>query len=438
MSQPFRGGELPGDSQRMLKIWRRLISLKSDQEGSVSLTTVFFVVIFAMLLGLLMNIGRHADREIIMQNGSDAGAYTGGVVLSRGMNTLAYTNHLEADVFALVAYLREVQSGAAVRRAIERLQRVGPAQRQEAELERRVIEVFEQLNMAIAARVLSTFETILEQREFPEFQREFAASIPQMAMDAANEIVQRHAPANAGLAGDDGAGTYVIYRADSVPLDQTDESVQFTLPVIDPNLAGVEVTVIERAVRERSRLAGRYLRELNGRMLAEVGAQTRLSRFARLWQTETNRQLQELLAEYPDSNLPFQIRQRNPDMDSNQQLEIDTMFVGVMYWGEMPERLPGLFENPMDADDVMYSQIRLFVPRGRLVFDPTLPFDEQIFRERIPRYRNLLNQNWTTRLVPGTLENIPEVLQQSPDNSTITPLNLGGLHVEEFRQLNTH
>ena len=44
-----------------------------------------------------------------MQNAADSAAYSGGVVLARGMNTLAFTNHLLCDVFAVDAFLREAR-----------------------------------------------------------------------------------------------------------------------------------------------------------------------------------------------------------------------------------------------------------------------------------------------------------------------------------------
>ena len=62
-----------------------------------------------MLLGMVMNVGRHVDGKIRMQNAADAAAYSGGVVLARGMNTLAFTNHLLCDVFAVTAFLREAR-----------------------------------------------------------------------------------------------------------------------------------------------------------------------------------------------------------------------------------------------------------------------------------------------------------------------------------------
>ena len=56
-----------------------------------------------------MNVGRQVDGKIRMQNAADAAAYSGGVVLARGMNTLAFTNHLLCDVFANTALMREAR-----------------------------------------------------------------------------------------------------------------------------------------------------------------------------------------------------------------------------------------------------------------------------------------------------------------------------------------
>jgi len=52
-------------------------------------------------------IGRHADDKLKMQNAADSAAMTGGVMLARGLNGLAHTNHLLCEVFAITAYLRE-------------------------------------------------------------------------------------------------------------------------------------------------------------------------------------------------------------------------------------------------------------------------------------------------------------------------------------------
>ena len=80
-----------------------------DQSGSISVVTVFAFIFLTMVLGMLMNVGRHADRKVRIQNAADAATISGSTVLARGMNTLVFTNHLMCDVFALTAYLREAR-----------------------------------------------------------------------------------------------------------------------------------------------------------------------------------------------------------------------------------------------------------------------------------------------------------------------------------------
>ena len=80
-----------------------------DERGTISIMTVFALFMFTILLVKIVNVGRHLDDKLRMQNAVDAAAYSGGVVMARGMNTLAFTNHLEAEVFALAAYMRTAQ-----------------------------------------------------------------------------------------------------------------------------------------------------------------------------------------------------------------------------------------------------------------------------------------------------------------------------------------
>ena len=53
-----------------------------------------------MLLGMVMNVGRDVDAKIRLQNTADAVALSGGTVMARGLNVLAFTNHLLFDVCA--------------------------------------------------------------------------------------------------------------------------------------------------------------------------------------------------------------------------------------------------------------------------------------------------------------------------------------------------
>ena len=71
----------------------------------------FAILGLVMLLGMVMNVGRHVDGKIRMQNAADAAAYSGTLTIARGMNTLAFSTHLLCDVFALTAFLREGRDG---------------------------------------------------------------------------------------------------------------------------------------------------------------------------------------------------------------------------------------------------------------------------------------------------------------------------------------
>ena len=101
---------LPRSIKRTVAAMVRLpLRVHRDQRGTISIVSVFAVLLLTMLLGMLMNVGRQVDGKIRMQNAADAAAYSGGLVLTRGMNDLAFTNHLLADVFALTAFMREAR-----------------------------------------------------------------------------------------------------------------------------------------------------------------------------------------------------------------------------------------------------------------------------------------------------------------------------------------
>ena len=85
----------------------RLGQLHSDQRGTISIVSLLVLLVFTMLLIMITNVGRHADDKLKMQHAADSAAMTGGVMLARGLNGLAHTNHLLCEVFAITAYLRE-------------------------------------------------------------------------------------------------------------------------------------------------------------------------------------------------------------------------------------------------------------------------------------------------------------------------------------------
>ena len=91
------------------RVTLRLERVHSDQRGTISIVSVFALLMFTMLLVMIVNVGTHFDDKLKMQNAADASTYSGGVVLARGMNGLAFTNHLISDVFAMTAFLREAR-----------------------------------------------------------------------------------------------------------------------------------------------------------------------------------------------------------------------------------------------------------------------------------------------------------------------------------------
>src|SRR5580765_259896 len=103
--------------------------LHRDQRGAMSLVSVVALLMLTMILGMVMNSARHVDQKVKMQNAADAATWTGGVVIARGMNSLAFTNHLLSDVFALTAFMREAHARSSDSLAAEILdnwERIGP------------------------------------------------------------------------------------------------------------------------------------------------------------------------------------------------------------------------------------------------------------------------------------------------------------------------
>jgi hypothetical protein len=174
-------------------------------------------------------------------------------------------------------------------------------------------------------------------------------------------------------------------------------------------------------------------------MLRDFDHVGNMSQFANLWRGFTCGYLRELLDEYPSSNIPYQLRRSTlQQFDRNAYIDLETSFVGVVYWEKMPERLPGLFDSSLDADDSAFTQIRVFLPRPRLIYDPTREPEYQYYRQGVPRHRDLMNQNWSTQIVPATSASIPTILQTQPPNLNVRVPSLGGIDVQDFRRINTH
>ena len=434
--------------------------LHADESGSISIVTLFAVMLLAVLLGMIINIGRHVDRKVKMQNAVDNAAYSGGVVLARSMNTFAFTNHLLCDVFGMTAYMREAKERNAeslvepvlvawekvapkfTQSAFPKFADLGPAIPEKVRLERELVLAFSEKNAAVSEQILPTLEEILSEEMIPIFQRSLYDTAPRLAQEATNEIARRHGNRAPGLSNRT-AMQAALWRTDVTLVGSGSEMMRSSLPVVDPvnDISTRQPQYFDFAKKTRRDHAHTYLRQLNHEALRDFDEYARMCQFGSLWRGFTCGQLNKLLGEYPDTNLPFVLRQDDLESyDRNQYLETQYMFVGVAYWEKMPERLPGLFENPMDVNQATFAQVSLFLPRPKLRRRYDLPPEDPrwIYREGIPTHWDLMNQNWNVQLVPATAESVPYILQTPPQGSTIAPQNLGGISNHQFQQLNTH
>ncbi len=469
----------------------RLRNLHGDEQGTISIVTVFSVMLLAMLLGMVLNAGRQADGKVKMQNASDAAAWSGGIVLARSMNTLAFTNHLLCDIFSLTAILREASQHNAEQMVppilaawtkigpqfsqsqFAKFKALGPAITQKVPMEQKMVTAYGNWNAATADLVLPLWEQILAQELIPQFQRALVAATPQMTQVAASEIARRH-----GLGSPDrGPMGAMVWLASGSPLmDPTT-----ALPVVDPQSNAAYKQI---ATQQRNSLANTYLNQWNNATLAGFDQVAKMSQFGALWRGYTCGQLDKLLnKDYPNTNLPFVIRTPpNQSGDKNPYLEANFKFVGVVYWPQLRETLPGLFKNANHNDALAYSEFMLMVPSRKLVRNwsgggggaapgisiggapgdtITLPGAGgaappgggggaqtwNVGRMGTPTAWDLLTQSWTVKIVPAISAGIPMILQTSPQGVTliangqqrgVMPPQLGGLSQQQLNLINTH
>lgn len=492
--------------------------IHSNERGSISVASVFALLLLVYLLGMVINSSRQVDHRVRMQNAADAATYSGGIVITRNMNTLAFTNHMLSDVFAITAFMREARDRKAESLTPEILanwQRVGPAFTgspfpkfdqlgpaitEKVPHEAEMIQTYSDWAAAASELMLPVFEEILAQRMIPEFQRSLVEATPQMAQFAADEVARRHGqswPQSTQLRA-------VLWRTIGDPVGGSEESTRRTMPVVDPVMDEVpnQATYVSTAKRQRDSLAYKYLRDWNAVSLEVFDEYGRMSQFSNLWRIFTRGNLKQLLnEEYPNTNLPFQIRTPVSRIeDLNRHLEQDFMFVGVVYRKQIKNHIPGIFKNPVESDTQAYAQIMLFVPRRRLLKwypgsstsggsrsfgvpgqsgtfgvprgpipppgpsnrdDPDSDSEDNWFVTREYRWTHLdresasavrsrgvepirwdiLNQNWTMQMTPATSQGIPKILSRQPYVNGVGPVktpNLEGLSVEDLQWLSHH
>jgi len=448
--------------------------LHGDERGSISIVSVFAVMFLAMLLGMVMNVGRHVDGKIRMQNAADAAAYSGGVVLARGMNTLAFTNHLLCDVFAVTAFLREARDQNAASYApgilaawskvapifsssgFPKFTALGSAIQQKVPLEQKMVDRYSAWAKSVSAQVLPMMEEILAEELIPKYQRAVVVAFPEIAQAAARETAARNGDPDHRR----GPMFGVLWRTDARPVGGDADSGYSpddrTLPVIDPELDSVanQEQYVGMAVEQRRTLSHKYLDDWNAELLSAFDQVAKMSQFAGLWRSFTCGYLEKLLTEeYPRSNLPFVIHE-NPlqTANSNTTLQKHYTYISVVYWKKLPEAAPGLFKNPLEADAQAFAEVHLFIPRNRLGWVPEggsggggpnhsplggvpgeiafVPMDQPVDnvgngsgsggtrwvvgRVGGPTVWNLLNQSWNCQLAPATQPALATILQSDP------------------------
>ncbi|MFZ5828756.1 MAG: TadE/TadG family type IV pilus assembly protein, partial [Planctomycetota bacterium] len=229
---------------------QRLRGVHRCQSGAMSIVSVFTVLVLVMLMGMVLNVGRATDGKLRMQNAADAAAYSGGVVIARGMNALAFTNHLLCEVFAITAFMREAQEENAASHVPDLLaawRNVSPAfGRSEFErfrmmhtsgaiqnktlLEQSLVELFSALMAKQSEDILPTMEAVLAEEMIPQYQRAVVEAFPDIAQTAVMEVSKRNGEPDHGR----GPMLGALWRTTGAFVGGDGEAYDPSLPVVDP------------------------------------------------------------------------------------------------------------------------------------------------------------------------------------------------------------
>jgi hypothetical protein len=266
----------------------RLASLHRDERGTIGIMSVITIFGLTLVLAMVMNAGREVDDKVRLQNAADAAAYSGGVVVARGLNALAFANHLEAEVFGLVAYMRTGrdagpqkdpttlnfemaildawnQAGTVfTQSSFQKFTRLGPAIQQKVPLEKNLVQSFLKMTELQSSLVLGPLESILRGPNvqaggtpdplggvIPRFQRAVIMTIPQAAQTVASEIARMHGNMSltgkvSGLEKSHGRQPMaaVLWRTNVMPISMGNEvDLQMrVLPAFDPSPTGPDMT----------------------------------------------------------------------------------------------------------------------------------------------------------------------------------------------------
>ena len=426
----FRSAKGRSFAEQTATLLRRLQNLHADERGALSLLSLFAVLMMTMLLVYISNTAVHLIDKVRRQNAADAAAYSGGVVLARGMNAIAFANQLEADVLALTAMsqalveLRTSNSSAAA------------------------------TALPVLLTILGTSETTNPQAKdhlLPLFQQEVLTRSPELAQEAMLEAAMRHgltrkerlalaqtARSTPEWGGQRGPQTGALWRTTGQIVNGNENNPQTrSLPVIDPSPQGADAaqvssnsqSLLMQAQAERSQHAGQYLQD----WLNQIDPNNSIMGMA--VRKRAQAKLTALLTvQYPHVNLPFLLTEQPTGAASHDILERDYNFVGVCYRQRLKTNGGRIFQNPAAGDPVSYAAVRLFLPRPRYVCCPWTSV------ENWPTNWSTWNQNWTVQLCPATSQNLGQILQQTPPfpPPNFQPPPTGSTDPRDQQTLNTH
>ncbi len=260
------------------------------------------------------------------------------VVLARGMNTLAFTNHLLCDVFAVTAFLREARDQNSASYAPQilaawskvapvfsssgfpKFTALGSAIQQKVPLEQQMVDTYSAWAKSVSDQVLPMMEEILSQELIPKYQRAVVVAFPEIAQSAARETASAERRPRCHRRG---PMFGVLWRTDAQPVGGDAESSYSpddrTLPVVDPELDSLanQDQYVQTAVAQRRTLSHTYLDQWNAELLSGFDQLAKMSQFGGLWRSFTCGYLEHLLnVEYPKTNLPMVIYE-NPAQTAN-------------------------------------------------------------------------------------------------------------------------
>ena len=499
---------LRGSGARLWRsVFRLPLELHKDEGGTISILSVFAVLLMAMLLGMVMNVGREVNNKVQMQNAADAATYSGSVVMSRGMNTLAFTNHLLCDMFALTAFMREArdrhaeplvpeilaawtQAGQVLSQAdFEKFKRLGPAIQQKVPDEQKMVNSYLAWATASSEAVLPMLEEIINRQLIREYQVAVLDYTPGLAQVAANEAANRHGQMRDGtISAQRGPmqARFMGASRDALRLsafDSWNPLGQINLPGVEAYLSAPGLPAIdpleqispdsylwpeaarEQAREERKRLAFVYLNQWNAEAMAAFGSLGKMSQFSALWSGFTCGQLEQLLAENAEKNLPMLIipgaaaASVGSSSARNGFLESGYTFMCVVYWKPAPGFGPRWFSTPVVGDNMAFAESMMFIRQNRLIRvfhgggggggggpppgipiggvpgefvelpplgEPQAPVPPSgggggggegewvVVRESRPTHWDLWNQSWRTQLAPATHPALVAALQTQP------------------------